>query len=77
MLGMESARMASTPKLWPQLFVRYVARLRFPYLVALTVGLFLIDLIVPDLIPFVDEVLLGLAAIILSQLKRPELPPPG
>ena len=72
MLALKSVRMTSTRKLLPQLVVRWVARLRFPYLVALTVGLFLIDLVVPDVIPFIDELLLGLAALILSQLKRPE-----
>jgi len=44
--------------------------LRFPYLLALTAGLFVIDFFVPDVIPYADEILLGLATIILARLKR-------
>ena len=52
------------------LVVRYVSGLRFPYLLALTAGLFVIDFFVPDVIPYADEILLGLATIILARLKR-------
>ena len=33
-------------------------------------SLFAIDLLIPDLIPFADEILLGLAAVLLGKLKR-------
>jgi hypothetical protein len=56
--------------------VRYVEGLRFPYLVAFAAALFLLDLIVPDVVPYIDEILIGLATIILSRLKRPSVPPP-
>ena len=36
----------------------FAARLRFPWLFALTAGLFLLDLVVPDPLPFFDETLL-------------------
>ena len=50
---------------------------RFPTLLLFTGGLFALDLIVPDFIPFVDELLLGLATLILSRWKdRRQLPPP-
>ena len=48
----------------------YASRLRFPWLFAITLGLFVVDLFVPDPIPLLDEVLLGLLAIILGTLKR-------
>jgi len=48
----------------------YAARLRFPWLFVLTLALFLFDLAVPDLIPFADEILLGLAALVLGSLRR-------
>ena len=48
----------------------YASRLRFPKLLLLTVILFGVDLIVPDLIPFVDEILLGLTAMMLGLLKE-------
>jgi hypothetical protein len=50
--------------------MRYVSRLRFPKLLALTVALFLADLVIPDLIPFVDELLLGLVATMLASLRN-------
>ena len=54
-------------------------RLRFPLLFSITVVLFLIDVVVPDVIPFADEVLLGLGALLLSRWKkdREEVPPSG
>ncbi|MBL8298984.1 MAG: hypothetical protein JNN30_11650 [Rhodanobacteraceae bacterium] len=56
----------------------FAERLRFPRLLLLTAVLFLVDLIVPDLIPFVDEILLALLTLLLSRWKkRPDvLPPP-
>ncbi len=50
--------------------VSYVARLRFPVLLAITATLFVIDLIVPDLVPLVDEVLLGLVTVLLASLRK-------
>jgi hypothetical protein len=47
-----------------------LSRLRFPKLLALTVFLFLADLIVPDAIPFIDEILLGLTATLLAMVKK-------
>ena len=51
-------------------FLEYAKELRFPWLLAITVIIFVIDLIVPDIIPLVDEVLLGLLAVLLSSLKK-------
>jgi hypothetical protein len=58
-------------------FLAYAARLRFPTLFKITVGLFLFDLFIPDMIPFIDEILLGLGALILSNWQKPsaERPP--
>jgi len=50
--------------------LRFLGRLRFPVLFVVTVVLFAIDLLVPDVIPFVDEILLGLAAVLFGKLKR-------
>jgi hypothetical protein len=49
----------------------YAARLRFPTLFKITLGLFLLDVLIPDLIPFADEILLGLGALILSNWRKP------
>lgn len=47
----------------------YASRMRFPKLFMLTTVLFLIDLVVPDVIPLVDEILLGLATLLLASLR--------
>ena len=49
---------------------RFAERLRFPQLLVLTALLFVADLAIPDAIPFVDEILLGLATVLLTQLRR-------
>lgn len=56
--------------------IRYVEGLRFPYLVGLTAALFVVNIVVPDLVPYIDEILLGLLTIMLSRLKRPGASPP-
>jgi hypothetical protein len=42
---------------------------RFPTLLLVTGGLFVIDLVVPDLVPLLDELLLGLATLVLARWK--------
>ena len=54
------------------LAIRYLGRLRFPYLAAITGTLFVVDLIVPDFIPLADELLLGLATLLLTMIKAPK-----
>jgi hypothetical protein len=49
---------------------RAASRLRFPYLLLFTAALFVVDVLVPDLIPFVDEILLGLGTLILATWRR-------
>ena len=48
----------------------FTSRLRFPRLFALTAVLFVVDMIIPDLIPFADEILLGLVSAMLASLKK-------
>lgn len=50
--------------------IPYLESLRFPILLLVTAVLFLVDLIVPDMVPFIDEVLLALIVALLSRLKR-------
>jgi hypothetical protein len=54
----------------------FAGRLRFPTLFLVTAGLFLLDVVIPDFIPFADEILLGLGALLLSSWKKPAAPPP-
>ena len=50
--------------------ISYLESLRFPVLLIVTVVLFIVNVFVPDVFPFVDEILLALVAVILSRLKR-------
>ena len=54
----------------------YLSRLRFPHLFVITLVLFIINVIVPDVIPFADEILLGLVALLLGNLRKKK-PPDG
>lgn len=48
----------------------FASRLRFPRLFLVTAVLFVLDVLIPDLIPFADELLLGLGTLLLSSWKR-------
>ena len=48
----------------------FLARLKFPQLFMLAAGLFVFDLIVPDFLPFVDEMLLAIGTIFLGSLQK-------
>jgi hypothetical protein len=62
------------------LVARFASKLRYPHLFMLTGALFLLDLVIPDVIPFADELLLGLGTLLLAGLKarrggaQPEAP---
>jgi len=49
---------------------RYLETLRFPVLLIVTAILFLVNVMVPDVLPFVDELLLALVVALLARLKR-------
>ena len=46
--------------------------LKFKNLFLLILGLFVLDLLVPDMVPMIDEIILGLLAILLANLKKEE-----
>lgn len=48
---------------------RLLGRLRFPTLFKLAAVLFVADLFVPDLIPFADEILLGVLTLLLGSWR--------
>ncbi|MCA1714353.1 MAG: hypothetical protein LC715_04275 [Gammaproteobacteria bacterium] len=58
----------ANPLLAPLL--RWFGRLSFPRLFLLAAGLFVADLVVPDVIPLVDEILLGLGTLLLANWKN-------
>jgi hypothetical protein len=50
--------------------LRWSSRLRFPYLFLLTLVLFVLNLFIPDVLPFADEVIMGLVAALLGSLRK-------
>ena len=64
------------------LLYKLFGRLRSPQLVVLLGSLFLADVIVPDFLPFIDEVVLALLTLLATQWKHrredsdPPKPPP-
>jgi len=49
--------------------LRFAAKLRSSHLLLLATVLFVADLLIPDVLPFVDEILLGLATLLLARRK--------
>ena len=58
----------STPPRSPftALVQRFLPRMRYPYLFLILGGLFLVDLVIPDPIPLVDELLLAILTFIAA-----------
>ena len=53
-----------------EIFLKNANQLKFRNLFFMVIGLFFIDLLLPDFIPFIDEIILGLLAIILANWKK-------
>jgi hypothetical protein len=54
---------------------RFAAGLRYPTLFKLVAALFVVDLIVPDMVPFMDEIMLALGTLLLAGLRKRREPP--
>lgn len=67
-----SARLTASPSgaAMPSSISEFLSQLRFPYLFLLTAAVFFLNVLVPDIVPFADEILLGLGTLLLSRLKR-------
>ncbi|HSR65354.1 MAG TPA: DUF6116 family protein [Xanthomonadaceae bacterium] len=50
--------------------LRWLGRLGYPRLFLATAVLFVLDMLIPDVIPFADELLLGLATLLLANWKK-------
>ena len=59
-----------TPASMIEMFLKYANQLRFRNLFFIVITLFFVDLLIPDFIPLVDEIILGLLAIILANWKK-------
>jgi len=59
-----------TPASMIEMFLKNANQLRFRNLFFIVITLFFVDLLIPDFIPFIDEIILGLLAIILANWKK-------
>ncbi len=50
--------------------LRWANGLRFPYLFLLTAALFVANLFIPDVVPFADELIMGMVAMLLASVKK-------
>jgi hypothetical protein len=48
----------------------FLARLERPLLFKIAAGLFIVDLLLPDPIPFLDELIFGIVTLILTKQKN-------
>ena len=55
----------------------WARRLRYPTLFKITAALFVLTLLIPDPIPFIDELLLGLGTLLLANWKTRGMPAPA
>ncbi|KRG66031.1 membrane protein [Stenotrophomonas humi] len=58
----------STMMLTP--FMNWARKLRYPTLFKITAALFAISMLLPDPLPFLDEILFGLSTVLLANWKR-------
>ena len=52
------------------ILMTFANKLKFRNLFLLVVVLFIFNLFIPDFIPFIDEIILGLVAIILANIRK-------
>jgi hypothetical protein len=60
-------------------FGRFLEQLKSSHLLMLLTGLFVLDVFIPDMLPFVDEIALGILTLLVARWKmrgaEPEPPP--
>ncbi|MCW4454059.1 hypothetical protein OK348_04540 [Flavobacterium sp. MXW15] len=61
-----------SPMLLPLL--EWARKLRYPTLFKITAALFALSLLLPDPVPFVDEILFGLGTLLLANWKKRKAP---
>jgi hypothetical protein len=52
----------------------FLGRLSFPRLFVLAASLWALDMVIPDFIPFIDELLLGIGTLLLASFRKRKTP---
>jgi hypothetical protein len=60
-----------------RLITRLTANLRYPTLFLIVGALFLINVVVPDFIPFYDEILLAMLTVLIGSIRKKRPPIDG
>lgn len=55
----------------------FLGRLSFPRLFILAASLWALDMVIPDFIPFIDELLLGIGTLLLASFRKRKEPDQG
>ncbi len=55
----------------------FASRLKFPTLFFITLGLWAINMVIPDPLPLIDEIVMGLLTLMLATWKNGRAPPPA
>lgn len=55
----------------------FLGRLSFPRLFMLAASLWALDMVIPDFIPFIDELLLGIGTLLLASFRKRKEPGQG
>jgi hypothetical protein len=56
--------------------VRFIGQLESPKLFKLALALFLLNLVIPDPVPLLDEILMGIAVLMLARRRKTAEAPP-
>jgi len=51
-------------------FLGFLSKLSFPKLFVVSAAIFVLDLLVPDVLPFADEILLGLGTLLIASFRK-------
>ncbi len=52
------------------IFARLAGRLKYPHLLLVVMALFGLDLVIPDALPFIDEIILGSMTVLLGAWRK-------
>lgn len=70
LMGRSNQSTMDTKKGIGALIPEFISRLRYPLLFIIFLLFFIVDLALPDVIPFADEIFLGLLTAIFSRLRK-------
>ncbi|MDT8437690.1 MAG: DUF6116 family protein [Wenzhouxiangellaceae bacterium] len=56
----------------PAFIRRFLERRRFPTLLLIAAAALVVNILIPDAIPFIDELLMLLATLLIGSLRKPQ-----